>query len=117
MSGRPRAYQAILDIGLGTGTVLLAVVLTFWGSLAAIQIAFVLMTVAALIWVATTDLDRLRGASSWPRPLIFGGLVVLIAVNASVFSFTGFAGMLVSTAVLTVALIVGVTRVLRRIGT
>ena len=117
MSGRPRAYQAILDIGLGAGTVLLAVVLTFWGSLAAIQIAFVLMTVAVLIWVATTGLDRLRGASGWPRPLIFGAIAVLIAVNASVFSFTGLAGMLLSTAVLTVALIVGVTRVLRRVGT
>ena len=94
-----------------------AVVLTFFGSLAAVQTVFVLTTVAVLAWIATTDLDRLRDESGWPRPLLFGGMAVAIAVNASVFSFTGFAGLLLSVGVLGIALIVGVTRVLRRVGT
>jgi hypothetical protein len=116
MSGRERAHQAIRDVGLGAGTVVLAVALTFWGSLAAVQTVFVLMTVAILVWTSTTGIDRLRGASGWPRPLIFGGLATLVAVNASVFSLTGLAALLLSTGVLGVALMVGITRVLRRVG-
>lgn len=117
MTGRERTRQAIRDIGLGAGTVGLAVVLTLWGSLAALQAVFVLATLAVLVWTATTGVDRLRGSSGWPRPLLFGGLAALLAVNASVFSFTGFAALLLSTAVLAVTLIVGITRVLRRVGT
>jgi len=116
MSGRERAAQAIRDVGLGAGTVGLAVFLTFWGSPAAIQAVFVLATIVVLVWTATTGVDRLRGASGWPRPLLFGGIGVLLAVNASVFSLTGFTALLVSTGVLGAALIVGLTRVLRRIG-
>jgi hypothetical protein len=116
MSGRERAHQAIRDVGIGAGTVVLAVALTFWGSLAAVQTTFILMTVAILMWAATTGIDRLRGASGWPHPLVFGGLATLIAVNASVFSFTGLAALLLSTGVLGIALIVGVTRVLLRVG-
>jgi len=117
MSGRERTRQAIRDVGLGAGTVGLAITLTFWGSLATVQAVFVLMTVAVLAWVAITGVERLRGPSGWPRPLLFGGMALLIAVNASVFSFTGFAALLLSTAVLGAALIVGVTRVLGRVGT
>ncbi len=116
MSGPERTRRAILDIGLGAGTVGLAVVLTFWGSLAAVQATFLLMTVAVLVWMATTSVDRLRGTSGWPRPWLFGGLVVLLAVNASVFSFTGFTGLLLSAALLGAALIIGVARVLLRVG-
>ena len=117
MSGRERTRQAIREVGLSAGTAGLAIILTFWGSLATVQAVFVLMTVAVLIWTSTTSVDGLRGASGWPRPLLFGGMAVLLAVNASAFSFTGFAGLLLSTGVLGVALIVGITRVLRRIGT
>jgi hypothetical protein len=116
MPDRP-AVRAIRDVGLGVGTVALAIVLTFWGNLAAVQTVFVLMTVAVLGWTATTRLEHLRGASGWPRPLVFGALVVLLSANASVFSFTGFAGFLLSAVVLTIALVVGLARVLRRVGT
>jgi hypothetical protein len=116
MSGRERAQQAVRDVGLGFGTVALAVTLTFWGSLATLQAVFVLMTLAVLVWMATTRVDRLRGVSGWPRPLLFGGLAVMAAVNASAFSFTGFTALFLSTMVLGIALIVGVARVLRRIG-
>lgn len=113
----PRTVRAIREVGIGVGTVAVAIVLTFWGSLVAVQTVFVLMTAAILVWIATADLAHLRGASGWPRPLVFGGLTVLLAANASVFSFTGFAGFLLSTGVLGSALIVGLTRVLRRVGT
>jgi hypothetical protein len=116
MSDRDHARQAIRDVGLGIGTVGLAVVLTFWGSLAAVQAIFVLMMVAILVWMITTDLEKLRGVSGWPRPFIFGGLAILVAVNASVFSFTGLAGLLLSTVVLGVAVVIGLSRVLRRVG-
>jgi hypothetical protein len=117
MSAQERTRQALHDVGLGVGTVGLAVVLTFWGSLAAVQAVIVLMMVALLVWMFTTDLDKLRGASGWPRPFVFGGLATLTVVNASVFSFTGLAGLLLSTIVLGVVVVVGLTRVLRRIGT
>ncbi len=104
------------DVGLGVGTVGLAVLLTFWGSLAAVQAVFLLMALAVLIWIATTRVDQLRGVAGWPRPLLFGGLMVVVAVNASAFSFTGFTALLLSTAVFALALLVGVTRVLRRVG-
>lgn len=110
------AVRAIRDVGIGVGTVVLAVVLTFWGSLAAVQGVFVVMMTSVLVWAATTSPEHLRGRSGWPRPLVFGALVTLFAVTASVFSFTGFVGFLVSTAILGVALIVGLTRVLGRIG-
>ena len=116
MSGRERTHQAIRDVGLGVGTVALAVILTFWGSLAILQAVFVLMTVAVLVWIATTGVDRLRGASGWPRPVLFGGLSVFFAMNASVFSFTGLVPLLASTITIGVAVVVGITRVLRRVG-
>lgn len=75
-----------------------------------------MMTIAVLFWMATTRVDRLRGAAGWPRPFLFGGLTALAAVNASAFSFTGFAALLLSTMVLGIALIVGIARVLRQIG-
>jgi hypothetical protein len=104
------------DVGLGAGTAGLAVLLTFWGSLAAVQAVFFIMTIAVLFWMATTRVDRLRGAAGWPRPLLFGGLAAMAAVNASAFSYTGFTALLLSTIVLGIALIVGIARVLRRIG-
>ena len=110
------AARAIRDVGVGVGTVALVVVLTFWGSLAAVQAVFLLMTAVVLVWTATTDLSHLRGASGWPRPTVFGILTVLLAATASVFSFTGFAGFLLSTVVLGAATILGLTRVLRRVG-
>lgn len=116
MSERESAFRAVRDVGLGVGTVGLAVLLTFWGSLAAVQAVFLAMAIAVLFWIATTSVDGLRGAAGWPRPILFGGLVVVVAVNASAFSFTGFTALLLSTGVFTVALLVGVTRVLRRVG-
>ncbi|MGZ5383217.1 MAG: hypothetical protein ACXW15_05100 [Acidimicrobiia bacterium] len=116
MSGRERSRQGARDVGLGAGTVGLAVLLTLRGSLAAIQAVFLMMTIAVLFWMATTRVDRLRGAAGWPRPLLFGGLTALAAVNASAFSSTGFTALLLSTMVLGIALIVGIARVLRRIG-
>ncbi|MDH3261211.1 MAG: hypothetical protein OEM81_01900 [Acidimicrobiia bacterium] len=116
MSGRGRALQAVRDVGLGVGIVWLVVLLTFWGSLAAVQAVFLVMTIAVLFWMATTRVDQLRGPAGWPRPLLFGGLAGLAAINASAFSFTGFTVLLLSTAVLGIALIVGIGRVLRRIG-
>jgi hypothetical protein len=117
MSGKDRARQAIREVGFGVGTVGIALVLTLWGSLAAIQAVFLLMTIGVLLWTATIRLDRLSGSAGWPRPLLFGGLATLAAVNASVFSFTGLATFLLTTGVLAAALIVGLTRVLRRVGT
>jgi hypothetical protein len=116
MSGKDRARQAVREVGFGVGTVGLALVLTLWGSLAAIQTVFLVMTLGVLLWTATTRLDRLRGPAGWPRPLLFGGLAILAAVNASVFSFTGLATFLLTTGVLATALMVGLTRVLRRVG-
>jgi hypothetical protein len=110
------ALRAIRDVGIGVGTVGLAVVLTFWGSLAAVQAVFVVMMISVLVWAATTSLEHLRGQSGWPRPLVFGALVALLAANASVFSFTGYVGFLLTTAILGVAVIVGLTRVLGRVG-
>ena len=114
MSDRTR--QAIRDIGLGAGTVGLAAILTLWGSLAAVQAVFVLMTIAVLIWMATTSVVRLRGSGGWPRPLVFGGLTAWLAVNASAFSFTGFTALLLSTGIVGLAIVVGLARVLRRVG-
>jgi hypothetical protein len=116
MSERESAFRAMRDVGLGAGTVGTAVLLTFWGSLAAVQAVFLLMALAVLYWMATTGVDQLRGGAGWPRPLLFGGLLLLVAVNASAFSFTGFTALLLSTAVFAIALLVGVTRVLRRVG-
>jgi hypothetical protein len=116
MSGKARVKQAIREAGPAVGIVVLAVVLTFWGSLATVQAVFLTMTLAVLLWTATTRVDRLRSAGGWPRPLLFGGMAVLAVVNASAFSFTGLAPLLVSTGVVGTALVVGLTRALRRSG-
>lgn len=114
MSGKARAKQAIREAGPAVGIGALAVVLTFWGSLATIQAAFLTMTVAVLLWTATTRVDRLRSPGGWPRPLLFGSMAILAAVNAAAFSFTGLVPLLVSTGAVGVSLIVGLTRALRR---
>lgn len=115
MSGKTRAKQAIREAGPAVGIFAVAVVLVFWGSLATVQAVFVAMTLAVLLWTATTRVDRLRGPGGWPRPLLFGGMAVLVAVNATAFTFTGLAPLLVSTGVVGTALIVGLTRALRRV--
>jgi hypothetical protein len=116
MSGFKRVRQAIREVGVGVGTVALAVILTFWGSLPALQTAYLLMTVFVLLWTATTHVDRLRGISGRPRPLLFGGMAAMLAINASAFSLTGFTALLLSSGMLGGALVVGVARVLRQVG-
>lgn len=112
MSSRDRAMKAARDIGLGGGTVAVLLVLTWWGSVDAVLAVFVVLSLVALWWVATTGVDRLRGAAGWPRPLLFGGAILLLAANASVYSVTGFTALLLSAGVLAVAVFVGLVRVL-----
>jgi hypothetical protein len=114
MSGKARAKQAMREAGPAVGIVGLAMVLTFWGSLAMVQAVFLTMTLAVLWWTATTRVDRLRSPAGWPRPLLFGSMAILAAVNATAFSFTGLAPLLVSTGVVGASLVVGLTRALRR---
>jgi len=116
MSGPERARQAVRDVGIGAGTVLVAGLLTLWGSLAAVQAVYLAMTVVLLFWAVTARLDRLRTTAGWPRPVLFGGMGLLLAVNASVFSFTGFPVLLVGAAVVSLAAVAGLVRVVRSIG-
>ncbi len=115
MSGPERARNAWRDIGVGIGTVAVAVALTFWGTLATLQAAFVLLTFGVLIWFASAGVDRLRGRSGWPRPMIFGAVTAAVTANAAAFSFTGLPALLLSCLVLLVALVVGLARVIRRL--
>lgn len=81
-----------------------------------IEVAFVVMTVVVLWWTATTPIEHLRSSAGWPRPLLFGGMALLAAVNASVFSLTGLAPLLLSTGLVAAAIIVGLTRTLLQVG-
>ena len=116
MSGKARAKQAIQEAGPAVGIVALVVVLVFWASLATIQAVFLAMTIAVLFWIATTRVERLRTTGGWPRPLLFGVLAMLVAINASVFSFTGLITLLLSSGVVGAAVVVGLARVFRKVG-
>lgn len=95
----------------------IAGVLTFWGTLAMLQTAVVLLMSGLLVWSVVVDIDRLRARSGWPKPLPFAALAAGVTANTAAFSFTGFAALLLGCFLLSAALVVALVRVLRRVGT
>lgn len=77
-----------LITGIGACAVILW--LTFFASPGAVQVATLVVAVAALIWFATVETGRLRDRHGRPHAMIFGlgAVAAALAITAAVFIAT-----------------------------
>ena len=106
MTGR----TPVRDLAIGIGAAFVALGLVFFGTVAAVEIATLALTVVMLIWFSTVDPSRLVGPSGRPAAILFGlaALGVALVLTASLFlrSLTQYLG----TALALSAFVVGLTR-------
>jgi hypothetical protein len=97
----------------GVGAAFTILWLTFFATPGTVITATLVASVVVLIWFATVETDRLRGANGHPHPVLFGLTLVggALVVTAAVFISTPTV-FLVGIVVITAA-IVGLVRALR----
>ena len=77
----------VRDLAIGIGAGLGAIGLVFFGSVAAVEIATLVATVATAIWFSTTSVERLVVGPGKPSLMLFGlaSMGVALVVTAAIF--------------------------------
>jgi hypothetical protein len=101
------------EVGLGVAVAAAALYLTFFGTAGTVEVATLLVAVAAFIWVAAVEPARLVDAAGRPRTLLFGlgGLALALVLTSVAVLGTGTALLLLLVTVAAVG--VGLVRAIR----